>query len=37
LSTADWVNDLKNERAIKTYKDDLRRFQKLRTAVRKRY
>jgi type I restriction enzyme R subunit len=37
LSTADWVNDPKNERAIKTYKDDLRRFQKLRTAVRKRY
>ncbi len=37
LSTADWVNDSKNERAIKTYKDDLRRFQKLRTAVRKRY
>jgi type I restriction enzyme R subunit len=31
------VNDPKNEHAIKTYKDDLRRFQKLRTAVRKRY
>jgi type I restriction enzyme, R subunit len=37
LSTADWVNDPKNERTIQAYKDDLRRFQKLRTAVRKRY
>lgn len=37
LSTAEWVNEPKNERAIKTYKDDLRRFQKLRTSVRKRY
>ena len=37
LSTADWVNDPKNEQAIKIYKDDLRRVQKLRTAVRKRY
>ncbi len=37
LSTADWVNDSKNERIIHAYKDDLRRFQNLRTAVRKRY
>ena len=37
LSTSDWVNDPKNERDIATYKADLRRFQKLRTAVRKRY
>jgi type I restriction enzyme R subunit len=37
LSTADWVNDPKNEIVIATYKNDLRRFQKLRTAVRKRY
>jgi type I restriction enzyme, R subunit len=37
LSTSDWVNDPKNEASISTYKDDLRRFQKLRTAVRKRY
>ena len=37
LSTADWVNDPANERVIATYKEDLRRFQKLRTAVRKRY
>lgn len=37
LSTADWVNDPANAAAIATYKDDLRRFQKLRTAVRKRY
>jgi type I restriction enzyme, R subunit len=37
LSTADWVNDTANATAIATYKDDLRRFQKLRTAVRKRY
>jgi type I restriction enzyme R subunit len=37
LSTADWVNNPANAAAIATYKDDLRRFQKLRTAVRKRY
>ena len=37
LSTADWVNDPKNERDIAIYKSDLKRFQKLRTAVRKRY
>jgi type I restriction enzyme R subunit len=37
LSTADWINDPRNEAAIASYKDDLRRFQKLRTAVRKRY
>jgi type I restriction enzyme, R subunit len=33
LSTAEWVNNPKNEQAVRTYKDDLRRFQKLRTAV----
>jgi type I restriction enzyme R subunit len=37
LSTADWINDPRNESAIASYKEDLRRFQKLRTAVRKRY
>jgi type I restriction enzyme R subunit len=37
LSTADWVNDPAHAAEIATYKDDLRRFQKLRTAVRKRY
>jgi type I restriction enzyme R subunit len=37
LSTSDWVNDPANATAMRTYKDDLRRFQKLRTAVRKRY
>lgn len=37
LSTADWVNDPRNEASIASYKEDLRRFQKLRTAVRKRY
>jgi type I restriction enzyme R subunit len=37
LSTADWMNDPRNEGAIASYKEDLRRFQKLRTAVRKRY
>jgi type I restriction enzyme R subunit len=37
LSTADWINDPRNEAAIVSYKEDLRRFQKLRTAVRKRY
>jgi type I restriction enzyme R subunit len=37
LSTADWINDHRNEAAIASYKEDLRRFQKLRTAVRKRY
>ena len=37
LSTADWINDPPNEAAIASYKEDLRRFQKLRTAVRKRY
>jgi type I restriction enzyme, R subunit len=37
LSTADWVNDPANASVIGTYKDDLRRFQKLRTSVRKRY
>jgi type I restriction enzyme R subunit len=37
LSTADWINDPRNEAAIASYKEDLRRFQKLRTAVRKRY
>ncbi len=37
LSTSDWVNDPDNALIIATYKDDLRRFQKLRTAVRKRY
>jgi type I restriction enzyme R subunit len=37
LSTADWINDPRNESPITSYKEDLRRFQKLRTAVRKRY
>ena len=37
LSTSDWVNDPRNERDIAMYKADLNRFQKLRTAVRKRY
>lgn len=37
LSTSDWINDPRNESAIASYKEDLRRFQKLRTAVRKRY
>jgi len=37
LGAFDWANDPKNERAIQMYKDDLRRFQKLRTAVRNRY
>ncbi|MGX8013690.1 type I restriction enzyme endonuclease domain-containing protein [Mesorhizobium sp. ORM8.1] len=37
LSTADWINDARNEASIASYKEDLRRFQKLRTAVRKRY
>ncbi|MHC2584205.1 type I restriction endonuclease subunit R [Bradyrhizobium diazoefficiens] len=37
LSTSDWINDPRNESAIASYKEDLRRFQKLRTSVRKRY
>ncbi|WP_322514711.1 HsdR family type I site-specific deoxyribonuclease [Rhodopseudomonas palustris] len=37
LATSDWVNDPKNEAHARLYKDDLRRFQKLRTAVRNRY
>jgi type I restriction enzyme R subunit len=37
LSSADWVNDPRNGASIASYKEDLRRFQKLRTAVRKRY
>lgn len=37
LSTSEWVNDPRNDAQAKLYKDDLRRFQKLRTAVRKRY
>jgi type I restriction enzyme R subunit len=37
LSTSDWVNDARNASDIAVYKEDLRRFQKLRTAVRKRY
>jgi type I restriction enzyme R subunit len=37
LSTAAWINDPRNEATIASYKEDLRRFQKLRTAVRKRY
>ena len=37
LSTSEWVNDPRNERDIAMYKTDLNRFQKLRTAVRKRY
>lgn len=37
LSSNDFLNDQKNERRIKRYKDDLRRYQNLRTAVRKRY
>lgn len=37
LSSNDFVNDPRNERRIKRYKDDLRRYQNLRTAVRRRY
>ena len=37
LSTSEWANDPRNEAQARIYKDDLRRFQKLRTAVRKRY
>src|ERR1019366_7928638 len=37
LSTADWINDPRHGAGMASYKDDLRRFQKLRTAVRKRY
>jgi type I restriction enzyme R subunit len=37
LATSDWVNDARNARDIAMYKDDARRFQNLRTAVRKRY
>jgi type I restriction enzyme R subunit len=37
LATSDWANDPKNEPQARLYKDDLRRYQKLRTAVRSRY
>jgi type I restriction enzyme R subunit len=37
LATSEWANDPRNEPQARLYKDDLRRFQKLRTAVRKRY
>lgn len=37
LATSDWANDPKNETQARLYKEDLRRFQKLRTAVRNRY
>lgn len=37
LATSEWANDPRNEAQTRIYKDDLRRFQKLRTAVRKRY
>jgi type I restriction enzyme R subunit len=37
LATSDWANDRKNEPQIRIYKDDLRQYQKLRTAVRNRY
>ena len=37
LATSDWANDPKNEPQARLYKDDLRRYQKLRTAVRNRY
>jgi type I restriction enzyme, R subunit len=37
LSSNDFVNNPRNERRIKRYKDDLRRYQNLRTAVRRRY
>jgi len=37
LSTAEWINDSRNETTIVSYKEHLHRFQKLRTAVRKRY
>jgi type I restriction enzyme R subunit len=37
LSSADFVNDERNERRIGRYKDDLRRDQNLRSSVRMRY
>jgi type I restriction enzyme R subunit len=37
LSSADFVNDERNERRIGRYKEDLRRYQNLRSAVRMRY
>ncbi|MBK9080496.1 MAG: hypothetical protein IPL91_16010 [Hyphomicrobium sp.] len=37
LATADWVNDPNNEVQINIYREDMRRYQKLRTAVRNRY
>ena len=37
LSTADFVNDPKNDNRIAGYRDDLMRFQKLRRAAKKRY
>jgi type I restriction enzyme R subunit len=37
LATSDWANDPTNEPQVRLYKDDLRRYQKLRTAVRNRY
>ena len=37
LSTADWINDPRNEARSPLTRTILRRFQKLRTAVRKRY
>lgn len=37
LSASDWANDPKNDATISIYKADLRKFQKLRSAVRSRY
>jgi type I restriction enzyme, R subunit len=37
LATSDWVNEPKNQPQVRLYKDDLRRYQKVRTAVRNRY
>ncbi|UFZ02602.1 HsdR family type I site-specific deoxyribonuclease [Bradyrhizobium ontarionense] len=37
LATANWANHPKSEAQVRIYRDDLRRYQKLRTAVRNRY
>lgn len=37
LATSAWANEPKNNAQARLYKDDLRKFQKLRTAVRNRY
>jgi type I restriction enzyme, R subunit len=37
LATADWANDPKNEAQIAIFRQDLKSYHKLRTAVRNRY